>query len=205
MSDQSYSYMLRRSKSFNCIDWSEWIFHVRHLWHQPKLAYLELGVYEGRSMIIMQQMIFSHPSCSLFGVDAWDARHVGPLCKDPQKVRDRAYYNIGREPNVTLINNNTQAVLQSGRFPQRYFDMVYIDADHRALAVYADAVLAWPLLKPGGFILFDDCAPDYKRNAKGHGPRQAVEQLLEDHPTQLRLVYSNYQALLQKAEGTPKP
>ena len=36
------------------------------------------------------------------------------------------------------------------------FDLVYIDASHEAADVLADAVLAWPLLKPGGFLGFDD-------------------------------------------------
>jgi hypothetical protein len=39
---------------------------------------------------------------------------------------------------------------------QRRFDLVYIDGSHLALDVYRDGVLAWPLVVPGGVIIFDD-------------------------------------------------
>jgi len=37
-----------------------------------------------------------------------------------------------------------------------HFDFIYIDGAHEAKFVIQDAVLALPLLKPGGYILFDD-------------------------------------------------
>lgn len=40
----------------------------------------------------------------------------------------------------------------------RRFDVVYVDGDHGAAAVYQDAALAWPLLGMDGFMLFDDYA-----------------------------------------------
>jgi hypothetical protein len=32
----------------------------------------------------------------------------------------------------------------------------YIDGSHMAADVYADAVLAWSLVEPGGILIFDD-------------------------------------------------
>jgi predicted O-methyltransferase YrrM len=40
------------------------------------------------------------------------------------------------------------------------FDMAYIDAAHIAPAVYCDAEEAWPLLKTGGTMIFDDVIPN---------------------------------------------
>jgi hypothetical protein len=39
---------------------------------------------------------------------------------------------------------------------QEYFDFIYVDGDHSAKGVLADAVMAWPLLKRPGFMIFDD-------------------------------------------------
>ena len=36
------------------------------------------------------------------------------------------------------------------------FDIVYIDADHSRSAVLADSVMAWPLLRTGGLLIWDD-------------------------------------------------
>ncbi len=36
------------------------------------------------------------------------------------------------------------------------YDFVYVDGSHRASDVLTDAVLAWPLLKAGGLLIFDD-------------------------------------------------
>jgi hypothetical protein len=36
------------------------------------------------------------------------------------------------------------------------FDLVYIDGSHLAIDVYRDAVLSWPMVDMGGFVVFDD-------------------------------------------------
>jgi predicted O-methyltransferase YrrM len=50
---------------------------------------------------------------------------------------------------------------------QDYFDIIYIDADHKASSVLEDAILAFPLLKPGGVMIFDD----YSLIHVNHTPR----------------------------------
>lgn len=49
------------------------------------------------------------------------------------------------------------------------FDLVYIDGSHMRVDVLVDAVLAWPLLQPGGLMVFDDYEWDrYRDNMVCH-------------------------------------
>ena len=44
-------------------------------------------------------------------------------------------------------------VLKSGEHP---YDLIYVDGDHHAEAVYLDLVLSWEILQPGGILAGDD-------------------------------------------------
>ena len=42
------------------------------------------------------------------------------------------------------------------KFPDNYFDIIYIDGNHEPEFVLEDAVLAFRKLKKGGYMIFDD-------------------------------------------------
>jgi hypothetical protein len=45
-----------------------------------------------------------------------------------------------------------------GRFPDDYFDWIYIDADHSFAGVLRDADAAANKVRPGGYLVFNDFA-----------------------------------------------
>jgi predicted O-methyltransferase YrrM len=55
--------------------------------------------------------------------------------------------------NIKAHSKDALAVLG---VTDRRFDVVYLDRSHRAADVYADACLAWSMIRPGGVLLFDD-------------------------------------------------
>ena len=63
--------------------------------------------------------------------------------------------------------------------PAKSFDVIYIDADHNAGAVFLDAAQAWRLLKDDGVLIFDDY--NWEPNLPAHSrPHVAIAAFLTD-------------------------
>ena len=58
------------------------------------------------------------------------------------------------------------------------FDFIYVDGSHLAMDVLIDGVLAWPLLKPGGVMVFDDYRWKHTREEQDW-PGRAVDAFLQ--------------------------
>ena len=57
---------------------------------------------------------------------------------------------------VEKLKGSSATVLPELGVGGRRFDLAYIDGSHVAADVYRDAALIWPLIEPGGWIMFDD-------------------------------------------------
>ena len=62
----------------------------------------------------------------------------------------------------------------------RRFDIAYIDGSHTAADVYADAMLTWPLMAPGGLVMFDDYEWDEMPEPLDN-PKPGVDALPANH------------------------
>lgn len=121
---------------------------------------LEIGCFEGRATCWMLENMLSdggkmyvidtfkgsdeHTGLDLGGMRATFDANVAEVKKPDQVVRvyeGHSYDELGQ--------------LAYKRF-QEFFDFIYIDGSHRAPDVLTDACMAFPLLKTGGVMLFDD-------------------------------------------------
>ena len=113
----------------------------------PNIRYLEVGVYEGQSLVWLFQNILTHPSSSGVAIDLFD----------PEGLEERFRENIDRAgigDRITTLVGYSNEALRSLKGQQ--FDVIYIDASHTAPNVTRDATLSWDLLKVGGYLIFDD-------------------------------------------------
>ncbi|MBI4845159.1 MAG: class I SAM-dependent methyltransferase [Candidatus Omnitrophica bacterium] len=123
-----------------------WEKILAHLKGKPNINYLEVGVFEGRSLLWMLENIFTDPSSKASAVD----------------IFQDAYYKIflknltigGFKKRVTVIKGYSQVKLRE--LPLNSFDVIYIDGSHEAIDVLTDALLCWGLLKADGIMIFDD-------------------------------------------------
>lgn len=75
-------------------------------------------------------------------------------------------------PNTEFVNADSETAAKT--FGDRFFDLVFIDADHKEEAVYKD-ITAWlPKIRVGGII----CGHDYD-NPEHPGVRKAVDRFFE--------------------------
>jgi len=77
---------------------------------------------------------------------------------------------------------------------QYSFDFAYIDGDHRDISVFRDAVNIFPLIKIGGFMLFDD----YENWSSG--TKRAIDVFVYRYRkyNRLEVVIKDYQVLIKK-------
>jgi cephalosporin hydroxylase len=77
------------------------------------------------------------------------------------------------------------------------YDFVYIDGSHIAKDVLTDACMAWPLLKKGGLMVFDDYMWGNPRDIL-HRPKIAVDAFTTMFAEELDIVHMGYQFVVRK-------
>lgn len=123
---------------------------------QPKMG-LEIGVRFGKSALAA---MLGSPEMKLIGIDPNPEFPVEEFMRE--HVGDR----------FEFINEASPDALK--RFKPQTFDWIYVDGRHDYDGVMADFWAAWPLLKYGGAMVFDDYD-----DSLGYGTD--VKQVLEDH------------------------
>ena len=168
--------------------WSEVLAPFRG---KPDLHYLEIGVFEGRSVLWMLDNILTHPSARLTAID---------LFPDDLEQRFRANLDrSGQAGKATVMKGLSQRILR-GLNPES-FDIIYIDGGHTADNVLADLVLSWDLLKPGGIVILDDYGWKNKEFPDELRPQVAVDAFITANRNYLVVVHRGYQAILKKLAG----
>jgi cephalosporin hydroxylase len=76
---------------------------------------------------------------------------------------------------------------------------VYIDGNHTAPCVLADAVLSFPLLVSGGIMIFDDYLWESKqRELTQTMPRIAIDAFLNVFENRLQVLHRGWQVAVLK-------
>lgn len=156
---------------------------------------LEIGVFEGRSTVWLMDRVLTHPGATLTWVDTFggSAEHTG-LDLTGLEARFRA--NTARfGARVSGHVGRSRDVLRA--MAGERFDLVYVDGSHDAADVLADAVLAWPLLRPGGLMGFDDYAWGAYSEPE-RCPALAVDAFLACHRGAYEEVHRGYQVWVRK-------
>ncbi len=123
-----------------------WLEVLQPFADKPNIHYLEIGVFEGRSLIWMFQNVLTGNKAKATGVDYF---HFAP--------KEQVEANIslsGFEGRAKLLKGPSQLLLRD--LPINSFDIIYLDGDHRGRGAMMDLTLSWELLKEGGVLIFDD-------------------------------------------------
>jgi predicted O-methyltransferase YrrM len=120
----------------------------------PIEDYLEIGVRRGKSMA---QVASRRPDCRIVGCDMWMSPYGGVDNPGPTFVQDEMT-RLGHRGSLELISGSSHDVLPAfkAQRPRERFDVVTVDGDHSDEGAWADLVEAVDLVRPGGFLVFDD-------------------------------------------------
>ena len=164
--------------------------------------FLEIGAFEGRSTVWFAENMLQDGG-SIVSVDTWEGGEEHKATGEDMKSAEERYdYNTG---------------LLTSKYPERYicktkelsyyalaalagppqFDFVYVDGSHVAKDVLTDAVMAWPLLKPDGVMVFDDYTWGNPKNPLNR-PKIAVDAFTNIFGEDMSIIYLGYQFMVRK-------
>lgn len=190
-------------------DWFHWAPAV---WEQivpilpERKRVLELGAFEGRSTVwIVDNML--EDGGTLFSVDTWQGAEEHVASQEDMLGVEKHYDNnhallkfLHPARTVHKIKSTSYEAL-AFLVGKPAFDFIYIDASHTAPDVLTDACMAWPLLKSGGVMVFDDYLWDGPtNNARDilHRPKLAIDAFANIFCEQIRPVHTGYQYAIAK-------
>lgn len=166
-----------------------WNEHIRSFLinlNEPKV--LEIGAFEGRSSLYFLK---NFPNLKLSVIDPWD---LTDGATDDTFTRYKK--NIRPFSNrVKIFRNISSEIL--GKLNNSSFDCIYIDGDHKSIAVIHDAVLSYNLVKSGGLIIFDDYLGG---DGSDKYPKPAIDffHKLYADSGRVSLIHDGYQRIYKK-------
>ena len=177
---------------------SQWEQTLQPLKGQASLQALEIGVYEGRSVLWLLENILTHSTAHLTCIDIFDAseeyKHSNLFEVFQANIKPYA-------DKVTVYKNTSVDTLGQLRWgvsavlppPQRsVYDLIYIDGSHKAPDVLEDLVLSWPMLKSGGILIMDDWGSETA------GVKQAATGFFNCRPLEAAVLFNGYQLGIKK-------
>lgn len=162
-------------------------------YNKRPVNFLEIGTYEGRSAVWALENILQHPDSKITCVDDW---------KTPGTFQ-RFKKNISSfKGKVHVYKGSARESLKHSNILKEQFDVIYIDADLHSSSVMEHAVLAFPLLKPGGILIFDDYT--YSMHRDNRCPKQAIDAFINAYAEDIRVITARWQVVIQKRKH-PRP
>lgn len=163
-------------------------------WAGKPIVYLELGVFEGQSLCWMLEHVLTHPDSRAVGVDPWlmTEKLNDDLMSD---VMTLAYNNVRAfNCRCQLYRANSAEILRImnkqgfAGITKNSLDICLIDGNHNALAVLDDCLLVLQLMKPGGWMMFDDVVNAHEK--KDH-VKQGLEMFLAQAGDRVKEVWKH--------------
>ena len=157
---------------------------------KPNLRYLEIGVYEGRSLFWMLENVLTDPTCRATGIDFFFN----------SGAKTRFYENLelsGQPQKVSMLEGLSDEILAQLLGNKDQYDLIYVDGSHAAEDVLFDLIMSWRLLKVGGLLLLDDYGMTPDRSAENR-PMVAIDAFITAHRNSIEIVHHAYQVVIRK-------
>lgn len=160
---------------------------------QPNLRYLEIGVYEGMSVLWMLENVLTDETAHLTGID--------PFLGDYKQRFSTNLKLSGYSEKTSIVEGFSQVVLRD--LPLGSFDIIYIDGSHASRDLLEDAVLSWRLLKEGGILIFDDyrwlgLGSPCQFDSAADSPKTAIDSFTVCFRDELEVIHNSYQLIIRK-------
>jgi hypothetical protein len=145
----------------------------------------------------MSEVLENTPGAEIHCVDPWSSHGTG----QHPNIEKRFDHNISElklKPHKHKMLS--QDFLAAAQVRGEHFDVIYIDGDHQAKSALADAVMAWPLLRKGGVLVFDDYPWQFEPTDPKWmiPPKPGIDAFLKLWADELEVLRINWQVYLRK-------
>jgi len=153
--------------------------------------YLDVGSWEGQSAVFAAWLF---PEARITAADWFASERATNLF-----FRNTASFS-GR---LETIKGTSWDVLSRLQEKDRTFDAILIDADHRFDGVMLDTIKSWPLLRQGGYLIWDDYL---WTNSKVPylSPKQAIDAWIYSRRNVVEPIFADYQVCVRKTASDPE-
>ena len=159
--------------------------------------FLEIGSFEGMSSIWMLENILTHEDSKMYCIDAWAEWTENAFSRFIENIN-----KTGKRDKVDIIKGDSANYL--GKFPENYFDFIYVDGDHNEQPVIKDATMSFRILKKGGIMAFDDylLKTKYPNSPCSKimigSTKDAVDYFINAFSDQVEIIHKDYQLWIKK-------
>lgn len=164
----------------------EWTSLLASVMGKDDIKGLEIGTFYGSCTVWMLDKVLSGKNAHLYTINPHSNEYIE--------------HNLKPYSNVTFIENTSyNALIQlSYEKKQEFFDFIYIDGCHFSRYVMEDAVLAFPLLKVGGILIFDDYGWGVGITDETLKCKPAIDAFLKSHAGHYEIIKIGWQVYLKK-------
>lgn len=167
---------------------------------EEPLRILEIGSWEGRSALFFLNYL---PHASIVCVDTFAGSIEHRAWPWSQRIRQLKSIEQRFDRNLAPFAHRVQKLKEESLvavgtlgLEGRRFDLVYVDGSHLAIDVYRDGVGAWPLVAPGGIVMFDDY--QRKLGPESDLPRVGIDAFLETVKDHYQELFRGHQLIIRK-------
>ena len=172
---------------------------------------LEIGCFEGLTSNYIIENILSENG-KLFCVDPLTDNYLNTNLTETDVKNNQTIYgyfnnqynrfteNVKKHiasNNLILYRNISEIILpQLIKDYENSFDLIYIDGDHRASAVYLDGINSFKLCKSGGIIIFDDYS--WGTMYGDESTNKGIDRFIEEFESHIIVLIKGYQVVIKK-------
>ena len=182
---------------------------------KPKRA-LEIGCFEGQCSYYLANAMCRTGKAELVCIDTWEGGFDNKSVGEDMAAVERRFdsnMNLAKKRHGNLLtltkakgNSDTKLAELLCDRGKDYFDLIYVDGSHESADVLLDAALGIRLLKPGGYMVFDDYlwSPIFTNIPGGcdllRTPKLAVDAFVNIYIRQIQIDmrFSGYQFYIRK-------
>jgi len=178
---------------------TNWLTFLSKFANVPNLQFLEIGTGNGRSSVWTFENILTHPSSKLITVDITENLHYKKGAKfKGMELEEDILVSVRQNLQPYIDQNKCEYVLEDSKLflkkfnptMEKILDFVYIDGCHEPDHIIYESCLCFEMLKPGGYLLFDDY---------GWGNcRYGIESFLLCYQSKIKVLYKDWQVLVEK-------